>query len=530
MNLPDLPAPLRSLRLKPLPPTARPPHVLLIYPEFPPSYWGLQYMMPLVGRRALMPPLGLITVAALLPKGSEVRLVDMNVSPLTDQDLDWADLALLSAMLIQRRSLEDVVARCRAKGVRTVAGGPLVTALSAEFGDIDHLLTGEVEDTAAAFFERLLANPDGAPRWQPANAIGSVDVTRSPVPRFDLLPQQAYLHQCVQFSRGCPFNCEFCDIIEMYGRTPRTKTIPQLLAELDAIHATGWRGSIFIVDDNFIGHKPSTKALLRAIGQWQRERAVPFGFITEASINLAWDDQLLSLMVEAGFYNVFMGIETPSTESLRETGKLQNLKMDLVEALRLIRQAGIEVSGGFIVGFDNDDATIFDRQIAFIDDARVPHAMVGLLTALPGTQLEARLAREGRLVTTGDGNFFSLTNFRTKLDTATLRSGYGRLLAAVYEPRAYFQRCLGMLLDLGPPRSTQFRPPWSDNLKHLGVVAASFLVQGILSPYRRHYWRFLFAVARRLPHALICALYGHHYFCYTKRDVLPALTAKEGRP
>lgn len=502
-------------------PSAR---ALLVYPRFPTGYWGLQYMMPLVGRKSLMPPLALITIAAMLPPEWEPRLVDLNAAELTDADLAWADVVLLGGMLVQRPSFEEVTARCRAHGIRTIAGGPMVSALPDSFADIDCVVVGEAEDVMAELLADFAA---GQLRRRYVAEKGSVDPARSPVPRYDLLPRDAYLHMCVQFSRGCPFSCEFCDIIEMYGRKPRSKTPDQILAELDAILATGWRGSVFMVDDNFIGHKGRTKDLLRAVAGWQRARGSPFAFVTEASINLAWDDELLELMVAAGFYNVFMGIETPSTESLRQAGKLQNLRMDLVEAVHRIIGAGIDVSGGFIVGFDEDDETIFDRQIDFIQRSLVTHATVGTLTALPGTQLERRLRREGRLREVSGGNFFALPNFVPRMGDAPLIEGYRRVLAAIYRPQAYFERCLGAMLMAGPPRPSQYRPTRGIGLRHLRALAASLIVQGVLSDYRRDYWAFLWQVVRRVParfpHAIIEALYGHHLIEYTRRDVLPAL-------
>src|SRR5215831_1497846 len=384
------------------------PNVLCVYPKFPKTYWGSEYSMPLTGKRALLPPLGLLTVAALLPREWPVRLCDLNLGPLEDELLDWADVVFLSGMLIQRESLLEVARRARARGKTTVAGGPYAnTSADALAHEVDCVVIGEAEDLMPALCERI-ARGDLPPRME---SQGKPDVTRLPPPRYELLEVSAYHSMGLQWSRGCPFNCEFCDIIEIFGRKPRVKTAEQLGRELDAIYATGFRGSVFIVDDNFIGNKVEARRMLPAIGAWMRQHDDPFDLFTEASVNLASDDALIDAMVDAGFTAVFLGIETPSEEALRETQKLQNTVIDLDAGVRKLVSRGLEVMAGFIVGFDSDDAGAVARQREWIARSPIPLAMVGLLTALPGTQLERRLAAEGRLLHESGGDNFGRTNF-----------------------------------------------------------------------------------------------------------------------
>jgi radical SAM superfamily enzyme YgiQ (UPF0313 family) len=415
--------------------------VLLVHPRFPPTYWGYQYALPLIKKRAALPPLGLATLAALFPPRFEVRLVDEEVVPMCDADLAWADVVLVGGMRVQAPGIQDVLARAKKAGCRTVVGGPAATATPEEFVAADHVFVGEAEGRADVIAQAL-ERPGSLPRMltEPGGR-SRPEMSKSPIPRFDLIQHREYSSMSLQYSRGCPYGCEFCDVIEMFGRKPRVKSIEQVLAELDAINRTGYRGSVFFVDDNFIGNKPHVKKLLPRLQRWQEEHGRPFEFYTEASVNLASDPQLVRQMVEAGFTTVFLGIETPSTAALREAGKTQNLRLDLHEAVDSLTRDGLEVLGGFIVGFDEDDETAFQAQLDFISSSPIPLAMVGLLNALPGTKLWKRLEREGRLHDRASGDQFCRPNFEPAMGEKTLLSGYARLLGSLYSDDGYARRC-----------------------------------------------------------------------------------------
>jgi radical SAM superfamily enzyme YgiQ (UPF0313 family) len=484
---------------------------LLVYPDHPPlTYWSFSGALPYVERRASLPPLGLITIAAMLPDHWQLRLVDMNVTPLLDADLEWADVVLTSTMVVQAASLGEVVSRCRRLGVPVVAGGPHPSGAPEQMPEVDHRFVGEAENLLGALcrdLERGCAKPLYRAEEFP-------DVDRSPVPRFDLLDVDAYASMAVQHSRGCPFSCEFCDIWKLYGRRSRIKAPARLTAELDALFAVGWRGSVFFVDDNFIGNRRLARASLAAIEQWQREHGFPFQFYTEASVNLGSDDELMGAMRDAGFSMVFLGIETPSTESLAGAHKPVNVKLDLLEVVRRIQAHGIEVSGGFIVGFDEDTDDIFDRQIAFIREAGIPMAMVGILTALHGTELYARLRREGRLLDESWGNNTHVfrPNFVTRMPVEQLASGYRHVMQSLYDPtlRNYFGRCRRLLERLGPnPRFT--RPIVAREVRAFLRSLRTIL----LRRYGRQYLGFLLWCLRRhpsrFPEAVRLAIMGFHF-------------------
>jgi radical SAM superfamily enzyme YgiQ (UPF0313 family) len=428
-------------------------NALLVYPRFPPSYWGFQYALELLDKGSAMPPLGLITVAGMFPDGYRLRLVDMNVAELTDDDLDWADLVLTSTMVVQRRSLQEVIARCNRRGTPVVVGGPHPTSYFDEIHGADHYVLEEVEES----FPRFLADWEAGCAETIYRPEGKPAVTDTPVPRFDLLDLDAYSSMALQFSRGCPFDCEFCDITKLFGRKPRTKSNEQMTAEMDALYDLGWRGAVFLVDDNFIGNKKEALRLLPAVTEWQRERDYPFGLYTEASVNLAKLDPLMDAMVDAGFSMVFLGIESPNPEALQKTKKGQNTARGdddfLLHAVRTIQNRGLEVSGGFILGLDGDGSEVFDAQVDFIQEAGIPMAMVGLLTAIRGTDLYHRLEREGRLLEESTGNNVEVTlNFEPELDRDVLIEGYRQVLARLYDPslESYFERCWTLLANLGP--------------------------------------------------------------------------------
>src|SRR5919109_1431586 len=412
--------------------------ILLVNPEFPETYWSFRYALPFEGKRSVFPPLGLLTVSGLLPKSCERRLVDLNIERLKDSQIEWADMVFITGMLAQKVSLHETVKRCKERGKVIVLGGPYVTSTIEELPYADHIFQGEAETTLPQFFEDL----ERGTAKRTYKAPERPPMSLAPIADFGLVNMKRYSCMSVQYSRGCPFSCEFCDIIEIYGRIPRTKSNQQMLAEFDELKRLGWRGPVFIVDDNFIGNKKNVRLLLPDLIAWQKKNGFPFSLFTEASVNLADDDQLLVAMKEAGFRRVFLGIETPVEESLKEAQKTQN-RGNLIDSVRKIQSRGMEVMAGFIVGFDHDPEDIFERQIEFIRESAIPLAMVGLLTALPDTQLWRRLEREGRLLveSTGNNTDGSL-NFAPKMDATCLVEGYKTILRAIYDPAAYYQRAL----------------------------------------------------------------------------------------
>ena len=480
---------------------------LLVYPEFPDTFWSFKHALPFQGKRSAYPPLGLLTVSALLPPSWELRLVDMNVRPLKDSDLDWADVVLFSGMIVQGPSMQKQIARAKQRGLRTVVGGPIASTQDPTIAEADHIVEGEAEELiarVAADLERGEARPHYKSPQLP-------DLTQVPLPKMQLAKMRSYSAMAVQYSRGCPFTCEFCDIIEIYGRRPRTKTPDQVLAELDQFYRMGWRGPVFLVDDNFIGNKKSVKLLLPRLVEWMKSHRFPFSLFTEASLNLAEDAELLKLMREAHFTRVFLGIETPVAESLKETTKFQNLRKDLLESVKAIQSHGIEVMAGFIVGFDNDPPDVFERQIQFIREAAIPLSMVGLLTARPNTQLWRRLKSEGRLLKDSLGsNTLVDLNFMPKMDVQELVNGYRQILSTIYNPAEYFARASTFLSHLGSAARAPIAA--SDVL----AVCRSLWRQGVVANYRQDYWKFLAQTIRRrrqhLDKALTLAIMGHHFF------------------
>ena len=482
---------------------------LLVYPEFPDTYWSFRHALAFEGKRSAFPPLGLLTVSALLPCEWECRLVDMNVRALESADIEWADIVFISAMIVQRDSLHRVIELCKAQGKRVVVGGPYISTSTDELSEADHIFVGEVETTLSEFVNDLKLGI--ARRTYKALERPSLNLT--PVPHFQLAELSRYSAMSVQYSRGCPFNCEFCDIIEIYGRVPRTKTNEQMLAELDVLRELGWRGQVFVVDDNFIGNKRNVKKLLPELIEWTERHKHPFLFVTEASVNLAEDDQLLEMMWRARFRRVFLGIETPVEESLKEAQKGQNTRRDLLESVRKIQSYGMEIMAGFIVGFDNDPEDIFERQINFIRESAIPLAMVGLLTALPDTQLWRRLEREGRLLkeSTGNNTDGSL-NFIPRMDTARLVEGYQKILRTIYSPAEYYQRALDCL-------SRQAKDSTNPHLGSIFSDAAALmrviLTLGVRDRARLEFWRYIKSTIishrRNFAHAVTLAAMGYHF-------------------
>ncbi len=480
--------------------------VLLIYPKFPDTFWSFKHALKFIHRKAAYPPLGLLTVAAMLPEEWERRLVDLNVEKLDQEDLAWADYCFISAMAVQREAVTKVVARCREAGVKTVAGGPLFTAEYDQFPEVDHFVLNEAEITLPLFLEDL---SKGRPQ-RVYQSSEYPDIRKTPRPSWELLNLKRYAAMSVQFSRGCPFNCEFCNVTALFGHKPRTKTAEQILSELDELYQLGWRDRVFFVDDNFIGNKRYLKEkLLPALIQWRKgKKGMPFN--TEASINLADDPELMTLMVEAGFDTVFVGIETPEEEGLAECNKRQNKNRDLVESVKAIQRAGLEVQGGFIVGFDSDKPSIFQRQIEFIQKTGIVTAMVGLLQAPPGTRLYERLKREGRLLGPMSGNTDGTTNIVPRMDPRLLRLGYKRLLETIYSPKNFYSRLRTFLREYGLPR---VQNPLTVN-RIVAFFEASVRL-GIIGKERFQYWSTVFWTLVRRPRlfslAITLAIHGYHF-------------------
>ncbi|GAB4484298.1 MAG: B12-binding domain-containing radical SAM protein [Thermodesulfovibrionales bacterium] len=482
---------------------------LLVYPEFPDTFWSFRYALKFIHRKASSPPLGLLTIAAMLPETWEKRLVDMNVGSLDNRDLEWADLVFVSAMSVQKESVRAVIQRCRQAGVKVVAGGPLFTTEHEAVGPVDHLVLNEAEITLPRFLEDL-RNGNAGPCYATEQWA---DMRTTPIPLWKLINVKHYASINIQYSRGCPFNCEFCDITLLCGRTPRTKDKDQIIREIESVYASGFRGQVFFVDDNFIGNKRKLKEeVLPAVIDWMDRHKHPFTFNTQASIELADHKDLMELMVRAGFDVVFVGIETPHEQSLAECSKYQNKNRDLLASIKRIQKAGLEVQGGFIVGFDNDPVTIFDTQIRFIQQSGVVTAMVGILNALPRTQLYERLKKEKRLRegTSGDNTDFS-TNFITRMDYEQLISGYKRVLANLYSPRNYYARIRTFLKEYVPPKKKLFHV----RCNYLAAFARSTIVLGIIGKERFQYWRLLFWTVltrpRLVPQAVTLSIYGFHF-------------------
>ncbi|BEH09423.1 MULTISPECIES: B12-binding domain-containing radical SAM protein [Geobacter] len=483
--------------------------ILLVYPHYPDTFWSFRHALKFIDRKASFPPLGLLTVAAMLPGEWEMRLVDMNVRPLDDADLKWADYVFISAMTIQLKSTQQVIARCRQHGVKTVAGGPLFTACHDDFPDVDHLVLGEAELTLPPFLTDLchgtarhLYTDD---RW--------ADLRSTPIPLWELIDVRNYAAMNIQYCRGCPFDCEFCDITALFGRKPRSKPLVQLIAELDSLYSRGWRGAVFFVDDNFIGDKGKLKReVLPAIIDWMEQRKHPFYFYTEASIDLADDPRLMELMVKAGFEEVFIGIETPYEESHAESGKVQNKNRDLLASVKSIQQAGLQVHGGFIVGFDSDPPSIFERQIRFIQESGIVTAMVGILSAIRGTKLHERMSLEGRLLGDDTGNNMdSNLNFIPRMEVNDLIGGYRSILDSIYAPKNYYQRVIRLFKEYRPQHLGKFHLQRG----YIGALFKSILFLGVIGRERIHFWKlFFWSLVRKprlFPLAITYAIYGFHF-------------------
>ena len=497
------------------------PRALLVYPEHPPTYWGANYALEMAGIKAAFPPLGLLTVAAMFPPEYELRVVDMNVTPLSDSDLEWAELVFTSTMIVQRVSLDTVIERCNRAGVPVIAGGPHPTTFHEEIAGVDHFVLDEAEEIFPEFLRDLENGTAKAIYREPRKP----DVTATPVPRFDLIDLDAYYSMGLQFSRGCPFDCEFCDITKLYGRVPRTKPPDRVVAELEALYRLGWKGPLFLVDDNFIGNKRDAMNLLPVVAEWQKARGYPFSLSTEASVNLALMDDLMDAMVEAGFDTVFLGIETPNPAALIKTKKQQNTSENeenfLFNALRKVQRKGMQVQGGFILGLDSDDESVFDAQIEFIQQAGIPVAPIYLLTALKGTDMYDRLGSENRLLDEEIGTSSMVLNFKPELDPGILIDGYRRVTTTLYDPTLenYFQRCLTLFEHLEPV--PHLRKPMGRN----AVVVAAMRVRKQLSKsqvpaFSKFVARLSRDHPRMLPTAMRLAALGYHFERVTRQQIM----------
>jgi len=482
-------------------------NVLLIYPKFPETFWSFTYALSFIGKKAAFPPLGLLTVAALLPEHWPQRLVDVNVDSLTDKDLKWADMAFIGGMAVQRKSAGQIIARCNALNIKVVAGGPLFTSEPDQFKGVDHLVLDEAELTLPAFLSDLQAGH----LEKVYRASSFCDLGGTPPPSWDLVKMKRYASMNIQFSRGCPFNCDFCNVTTLFGHRSRLKTPLQIISELDRIYAAGWRGSVFFVDDNFIGNKGYLKRhLLPALIEWRQDKKGCV-FFTEASINLADDPELLDMMVTAGFDSVFIGIESPDEVSLNECHKTQNKNRDLLESVKIIHRSGMQVMGGFIVGFDSDRPSIFQQQIDFIQKSGIVTAMVGMLQAPPGTRLFDRLQRESRVVNTFSGdNVDGTTNIIPRMGIDSLLDGYQSIMKQIYAPKNYYRRVRTLLKELKTPEINQ-----PINFQRFLSFFRSAFRLGVLGKERFYYWQLmlwtLIRKPRQIPVAITLSIYGYHY-------------------
>lgn len=485
------------------------PKILMVYPETPSTFWSFKGALSFISKKSGEPPLGLITLAGMLPNEWQIKLIDMNVRNLEDRHIVWSDMIFLSGMNIHKESFRKVLRRCNRIGKTVVAGGPMITTDYKEFMGVDTFVIGEAESV----IEELVDDIKKGTLKKIYQAEGYPDISKTAIPRWDLLELNKYASMSIQYSRGCPYNCEFCSITFLNGRKPRTKETGQFIAELESLYRIGWRSSVFIVDDNFIGNiRKLKKDLLPGMANWCKTRNYPFKFMTEASINIANDDELITSMVNAGFDAVFIGIETPDEKSLAACGKKQNVKGDMVSAVNKLHRSGLMVSGGFIVGFDEDEGDIFERQIQFIKNSRIVTAMVGLLNAPTGTRLFKRLKKENRIVEGMSGdNMDGSINFIPKMDYKTLIQGYHKILSTIYSQKIYYQRVKAFISEYRPPMHGISRIEWS----HIKALFRSFWILGIREKGRQYFWKLLgytmVKYPRKIVLAVTLAIYGYHF-------------------
>lgn len=483
--------------------------ILLVYPETPSTFWSFKDAVKFVAKKSAEPPLGLITVAALLPDKWEKKLIDMNVTQLKDEDIQWADFLFLSGMNVHYNSFKEIVRSANKLGTKVVAGGPLATTEYQNILGVDYFVLNEAEITLPLFLNDLA---NGKPKHI-YSTDRFPDISLTPIPRWDLLEIDKYASLSMQYSRGCPYDCEFCSITMLNGRRPRTKSAEQFLTELNKLYDLGWRGDISIVDDNFIGDKRKLKKeVLPAIIEWQKKRKYPFAFITEVTVNLADDDVLTKLMVEAAVHKIFVGIETPNDEGLLECNKKHNMRHDLVYSVNKLQNCGMIVSAGFIVGFDSDTQAIFDQQIKFIKESGIVAAMVGLLNAPTGTKLYKRLKKENRLLDNFKGNNMDgATNFIPKMDYSVLMRGYSKIIHTIYAQKEYYERVKKFIMNYEVPS-------WKSNKISFEELKAFFRLvwaMGIKEKGKKYFWNMLVYSLIKYPKkfsvAMTLAVYGFHF-------------------
>jgi len=483
--------------------------ILLVYPDCPDTFWNLKYALKFISKKVSLPPLGLLTVAAMLPKQWEKKLIDMNLETLTDSDIHWADYVFISAMVLQKKSVEKIIQKCKNLRTKIVAGGPLFTSANELFDDIDHLILNEAEITLPLFLQDIKnGNPKHIYKSQQW-----ADITKTPVPLWELLDMNKYAYMSMQYSRGCPFSCDFCGVTSLFGNKMRLKTEDQLLAELEDLYLKGWRGYLFIVDDNFIGNKNQLKKhLLPAMINWMKNRNYPFMFNTQVSINIADDTELMKLMVEAGFNIVFIGIETPHEKGLIECEKHQNKNRDLIDCVKKIQSYGLQVQGGFILGFDSDIPSIFDKLISFIQKSGIVTAMVGLLNAPRGTKLYDRLDRENRLLGDASGDNTDLSmNFIPKMDHQQLIEGYKSVISKIYSHKYYYERIFTLFKNYKPIKKQKIKI----DIPEINALIKSIWYIGIKERGKIYYWKLILWTLFRRPQllqlAITFAIYGFHF-------------------
>jgi radical SAM superfamily enzyme YgiQ (UPF0313 family) len=468
--------------------------ILLIYPEYEDTFWNLKKVLRLLGKRAAYPPLGLLTVSSMMPSDWEKKLIDLNCEKLKEEHILWADYIFISSIVGQKISTKAVMEQAKRYNRPVVAGGPLLTTGWEEFVEsADVIFIGETEDTFQAFVEDLkndqvkqLYKSDGFP-----------DIKNAPIPDWGLVKKKYYNSMAIQLARGCPFNCEFCDVVHLNGRNPRMKGLGQILAELDALYEIGWRAAVFFVDDNFIGNKAKLKKeILPEMIKWQKDRKYPFTFSTQVSIDLSDDRELMQLMTDAGFATVFIGIETPNSESLKECGKHQNFNRDLVASVKRMQNMGLEVNGGFIIGFDSDEDSIFENQIEFIQKSGIVTSMVGLLNVFPKSRLHERLKQADRLIEKNcDSNEISALNFVPIMEANTLIEGYMNVITTIYSPNHYYERIRTFLREFNPRKINTL----SLHFYHIRALFASIWILGMLQKGRHYYWKLFFWTLFKRP-------------------------------
>jgi radical SAM superfamily enzyme YgiQ (UPF0313 family) len=481
---------------------------LLIYPRYPDTFWSYKHALPFIHKKASLPPLGLLTVSSLLPKTWEKKLIDLNVNELKDEDIRSADIVLISSMIVQINSVKEIIKKVKPFGKFIVAGGPLFSVLYKDFPDVDCFVLNEGEITIPLFLKDI----ENGKVKHIYKSAEKPDIAKTPIPDWSLINLNDYASMSVQVSRGCPYSCDFCDIIVMNGRIPRVKDASQVIAELDAIYNTGWRGGVFVVDDNFIGNRKKVKLILEEIAHWMKKHDSPFCLSTEASITVADDTEIINLLKKSNFNGLFVGIETPEEESLKSCGKYQNTGKDLKEKVKFLQRNGLEVKGGFIVGFDTDRLNTFQRMIDFIQNSGIVTAMVGLLHALPKTKLYKKLEKDGRILNTASGNNTDSTlNFIPVMNKEILINGYKKILNSIYNPKNYYNR---IIIYLNEYKELAKGSKLSLSLK-LNAISKSIWQMGVIDRGKLYFWKMIFWTLLHKPkllsEAITQSIYGYHY-------------------